>query len=309
MSERTHNLGGIATTIKSDSIALENIQPPALAGMDITDDHFGESELQHFDAAHVGFSEDNDSLHFFGPAENYASGQTLYYLAELAAERARQHIGGAMMHGAGAYIPSQERGILILGEKGAGKTSVVVALCQEAHGQLVGNDQVIVSTNSGLELVSGTQEIRIRRTAALLDPILAKLVAFDTTQNLPHWDNKKVVTPEEAGITPATDRHGVTDIVQVVIDRTLDSVFTKRDIADTQTLLFLTEKVSRHIRGIATPILTDSGTFEGFAPSLDTPKASQQRAEMVTAMVRDIGITKIYGPSATHIVASILEAS
>jgi hypothetical protein len=281
---------------------------PNLVGLDSGTMRSDYADFIHHDGDQVVCVARKDHLEFVAPAEQYDKCDTIFYLGELAAEQKRQLHGGAMLHAAGVYLPQSERGILILGEKGSGKTSTVVGLCIGAEGQLVGNDQVILaSSGKAMRLLDGSKDIQIRRTAAIQDPTLMSLVTF-TDQEKPNWDNKKIISPAQAGIDKAQLAPQVTDIIQVVIDRTLETTTVLRERRDTQMLLFIAEKISRHIRGVATPIMNNDGVFDAFSPSLDTPETAANRQALVNTML-SIGVTKIYAPSTDAMLEAIMSTN
>lgn len=301
----TYDLAGIETRIYSDSINLKQIKVPSLVGLNSGMKRSDYANLIHHDGNQVVCTAREDHLEFVAPAEQYNKCGTIFYLAELAAEQKRQLHGGALLHAAGVYLPRSERGILILGEKGSGKTSTAIGLCVSAEGQLIGNDQVILaSSGEEVRLLDGSKDIHIRRTAAIQDPTLMSLVTF-TDQNKPNWDNKKTISPVQAGIDEARFAPKITDVIQVIIDRTLKTTTVLREQRDTQTLLFIAEKISRHIRGVATPILNNNGVFDAFSPSLDTPETAAKRQALVNTIL-GIGVTKIYVPSTEAMLEAII---
>lgn len=304
----THEIAGIQTNIQSESIDLRQIKPPRLVGLDSGLQIIDHTSLIHAEGDTVTCHVRDDYLEFIAPAKSYDESATIYYLAELAAEQKRQLHGGALLHAAGVFLPESGRGLLILGEKGAGKTSTAIGLCKGAGGQLVGNDQIILgSSRSSINLIEGSKDIHIRRTAAIQEPELMSLVNYDD-ESKPNWDNKETISPLRAGIQEAYGAHEVTDVFQVVIDRTLEETTVKHELNDTQTLLFLVEKISRHIRGVATPITNNEGVFEGFSPSLDTPETSANRKRLIDLILNEICVTKIYAPSTEHVVESIVNS-
>jgi hypothetical protein len=303
----SYDLAGIETRIHSDSIDLTQMRVPNLVGLHSGVMRSDYANLIHHDGDQVICMAREDHLEFVAPVEQYNKCGTIFYLAELAAEQKRQLHGGAMLHAAGVYLPRSERGILILGEKGSGKTSTAISLCIGAEGQLVGNDQVILaSSGKAVRLLDGSKDIHIRRTAAIQDPTLMSLVTF-TDQKKPNWDNKKTISPAQAGIDEAQFAPQVTDVVQVVIDRTLETTTVLRERRDTQTLLFIAEKISRHIRGVATPIMNNDGVFDAFSPSLDTSETAANRQTLVNTIL-GIGVTKIYAPSTDAMIEAIMSS-
>lgn len=300
-----YDLAGIETRVHSDSIDLTRMRVPSLVGLNSGIVQIDYADLIHHDGDRVVCTEREDHLEFVAPAGKYDRCGTIFYLAELAAEQKRQLHGGAMLHAAGVYLPGSERGILILGEKGSGKTSTAIGLCMDAEGQLVGNDQIVLASyDKSVQLLDGSKDIHIRRTAAIQDPTLMSLATF-TDKEKPNWDNKKTVSPDQAGIEKAQFAPQVTDIIQVTIDRTLEGTTVLRERRDTQTLLFITEKISRHIRGVATPIMNNDGVFEAFSPSLDTAETAANRQALIHAIL-GIGVTKIYTPSTDAMVEAIM---
>lgn len=128
----------------------------------------------------VKFYPTSNKLVVAGKEENFKSGISLYYILEyfyafLTANRTQS----LWFHGAAVYSPKIGKSILIIGDKGSGKTSLVYRLCKTNKMQLIANDIVRVSlSKSGkLYISTSTQFLTIRETAVYCNYFIS-IIAF-----------------------------------------------------------------------------------------------------------------------------------
>lgn len=109
--------------------------------------------------------------------ENNASARTalMRVVREIAMNRARSD-GGVFLHA--AAIAVGERGLLIAGEKGAGKTTVLLHLLRETGADYVANDRVLLVSPDGATARGMPTIVTVRpRSLAFVPGLQAALVA------------------------------------------------------------------------------------------------------------------------------------
>lgn len=241
----------------------------------------------------LGFDFETKSLTARGRPEDFENGQVLAYLAFWLTEPQRQAKSAYTMYSAALAI--EGNGALLLGPSGAGKTSVLLKLCQICSCEVVSNNLTLVRYNSGdkhLYLEDGTKEIRPRFAAANDFPELKR--RFSQTDELT-WETKVSITPEEIGARRAEGPKKLTKIFETHYDiRGQDGFVARReDGLDVRYRLY--ENMSRVLRGTAISVFDKDNRFLGYMPSLDTPDLHSRRVQCIEAMVNEVGVISISG--------------
>jgi hypothetical protein len=241
-----------------------------------------------------------------GPTDVFAKGPELAFIAQALSERQRQENGGALIHAAAVANRDETEAILILGEKGSGKTLSSLELCRRGF-KLIGNDQVIVEQDSpeGLAIIDGSRFFLIRKTAA--DIALKDWFSVLPVDGRPAWNTKAQLAPAELGLASSNRRVPLVKVVQVQTDfASQPQPIIERSSDSLQTQLFLAEKMTRHISGSATPVLNEHGAIGTLLPSFDTPAARAQRLRLINQL-QDLQYTRIFAADAAT-VADAIEA-
>ncbi len=225
---------------------------------------------------------ENTTVTVMGPSSKFKSGTALIFRAMCLTEYQRQREGKVLTHGAGVVSP-EGKGILLLGNQGAGKTTLVLSLGMRGY-SLVGNDQVIFGKSAGdvVELLEGTKHITVRQNIRRYNLPVLQSVEFPTNGRS-EWDTKKVLCPNNINMQECTDAKPLNAVFLIHLDGLgTDKAGIKRLCPnDLQANLFLAEKFSRHITGVATPLLADDGNLLALPPSLDDEYTRRSRVELI----------------------------
>lgn len=244
-----------------------------------------------------------------GPEDEFGEGRAILYIAQYLAECARAHRYGAfLLHGAAVANPAGEGSHLLLGEKGAGKTTTAFRLCHEHGYGLIGNDQVIVApVNNGLlTTVGGNAWFNVRKTALSGDVYLGGVLKRDSSDELPAWNDKFRVNPEEIGVKAVKEQLSIKKLLHIRIDRSQPGLFI-RDWTGLSSSLFLHERLGRHVTGQATPFQNDRGDYLGSLPPVEPRKVLKARDNVVRLFMQH-GVTEIFAPSSDGIIDYILDS-
>ncbi|WP_103529556.1 hypothetical protein [Streptomyces sp. SM12] len=191
-----------------------------------------------------------------------AATATLAYVTYTALERARQQQQMLTLHGTALHAPGGEA-VLLLGTKGAGKTTTALALA--ARGWLHAGDDLVVlaqqATSGGLEILPGKPVAAIRDRLRPLDPKpLLDLAPFATAAAPLTRIVRLAVHPHAPpALRPATPLSG-----------------TER--------LRLHEGLARYISGLPTPLTGVADTPHSPVWPLDTAALARWRTDLLTRL-------------------------
>lgn len=293
-----------ASGISIDSAIQENVAAYGQVGLRIPETEDSELEIDGYvtfspsETPTILYSADRVALEITGPQEAFGTGRALSYMAG--------HLAGCLgaiknqrllIHAASVYSPGEDESILLIGEKGAGKTTLSTRMCLDYGYRLVGNDQVYIGISSDGKLLTtiGSTWIDIRETAEKAEPYLAQLGIPNTPGESPAWNNKRRLQPSEAGIETHDKESPISNIYNIRIDRhenrLRSSLWT-----GVQRSLILHERIGRQITGQTTPFQDDKGEYLGSIPPIELDKTLTVRDTIVKAIIQK-GITQLFGPS------------
>jgi hypothetical protein len=226
------------------------------------------------------FSPDTFVIH--GPTDSEAFIKRLPHLFYNLAERMRQETLGLVTAHAAA-VAKDGRGILILGDKGSGKTSLMLALCLTQGFEMIGNDSIVLGGKEELVIATGSHQINVRL------PVARKLnlPMRDTrvVDNKINYEIKFPFLPEELGIK-TTDRILPLSAVVRINLHSDNSDFVVSNIPSHEVeALRLSENFSRYIRGIPTPLELSNLGIRGHFPDLDTIQLTGFRNEIINTLL------------------------
>jgi hypothetical protein len=206
-------------------------------------------------------------------------GDSLAYLTYTVAEAARQHAGIATAHAAAATAPSGET-VLLLGDKGAGKTTTLFALAGRGW-QPVGDDLILLATNDSGELWV---------------PAAKRVTAVRTPRPGMHgYESKSVVDIGSALVLPPRP---VALVARLSVHPGAAALLRTGSPLRAVERLRLAENLARYITGTVTPLAL---TPEVCAPvyPFDTAAAVATRAALITA-IEHTGLRYLQAPSPDH---------
>ncbi|WP_018586435.1 hypothetical protein [Salinispora arenicola] len=191
-----------------------------------------------------------------------AASNSLAYVTYTAFERARQHQRKATVH-ATALIAPDGQAVLLLGAKGAGKTSTALALA--AQGWTHAGDDVVVLGESDDGRVSVWPG---KPTAAIRDP--ARPLAPKP---------QLALEPFATGLAP------LARVVRMAVHPALDTAsLTPAVPLSVNERLRLHETLGRYISGLPTPITGVAGVPYGPVWPLDSPALARWRSHLIARL-------------------------
>lgn len=224
---------------------------------------------------------DDGSYVISGPLKKPEFVNQLPYLAYNLAEKSRQEeLDMYSLHSA-SVATKDGRSILILGDKGSGKTILSIAFALNLEMGLIGNDLVSVKNRQGqLFAVSGSKVLDIRK--AVLKYAFPEIIINEFGAP---YEDKEAFIPEELGITLGDNSSGIVSVVRINLHPFNNKTILERHARRIQEVLRLRENFGRYIKGNVTPVTLNDQAFGGFFPSLDNSGLSGKRDEVIEQLM------------------------
>lgn len=220
-----------------------------------------------------------------------SSHERIGYVTYSALEAARHEIGLFTVHGSAAFLPDHEAGVLLLGDKGAGKTSTLLGLVTTYRAFPVGDDILVLrSTSSKIELLGGKKIATVRASTH------PHQFFFDTKTLLNLVPYKISKGPVPVSVVVRINVHsGNTSAVAKTVENGL------------RERLRLHENTLRFVSGLATPTCLDEMTVTGPVYRIDTTSAVASRQHVIDKLLTSPYL-KIQARSASEAGALIMMA-
>ena len=250
------------------------------------------------------YNEQSRRAYLLGRAGDFIDGQAVAWVGYWLMEQQRQEKSFFTMHLSALTIDG--KGILLLGQSGAGKTSLLLDLCQKHSSTVVSNDLTVVKhdVNSGkLMLVDGTKEIRLR--LASVDRNFPSLRHLFPDNIASAWESKVVVSPEDIGLRSETSQPELHSVFEVYLDSKGTDDLLIRQEKSIPIRYRLYEDMSRIIRGSAISAFDSNQKFLGYMPSLDSDEIHDMRVSCIEEMVDNMGIISVSGGDINEVTEAI----
>lgn len=224
-------------------------------------------------------AEKNREFLICGSFSDLASASTIPYFVHYILEAERAVKGKSTIHA--AAVSKDNKGILILGKQGSGKTSIALELCRKYGYSLIGNDLVLAGFKNGVGyLYGGTKIFRLRATTIKhYNKDFKKF--FQQNLNRDEWTNTIIIGPAEIGI--ATEKQVVP--IQAIYYIHLYSPhhdFFASAVDALLSKIYLYQIFSEYIKGAAIiPLVGKNLHYGGYLPSLDTETFFNSRIKFI----------------------------
>ena len=210
------------------------------------------------------------------PAQNLTE-SNLIYLAYPLLEKQFAQMGLSSCHS--ACVCKNGEATLIIGEAGAGKTSLAVNLCQNYGFSLISNDMTLIGLDGdGIAAYGGTKFLNLRLLSVKNN--MESLLYLFRNDIADEWTNKITIMAQDVGIDTEYGVVPITNVVHVRLDdRENDLKVTAGDSWRNNFLLY--QNLSSHIRGQAATFVDASGHPMGYIPSYETEETYLKRQELI----------------------------
>jgi hypothetical protein len=232
------------------------------------------------------------------------SGATIAFLAQNLTERLRQEREQFTLQGNAVITPRGEA-IVILGERGSGKTSITVELCQGFDCQFYANGQLVLGRSGGEARVSsGSQKLYVRRNQ-LADQTNRYVELSESAVSV--FDQKVIIPHEDLGISAAKGEFKIAGLVVVHLDATgqAETAAIKKEPTNLMDNLFLAEKLQRQITGVSTPLIDAGGKLVALSPSFATDETRRNCVNFINSLYEEVQIYEVSGSNVTQMSRAI----
>jgi hypothetical protein len=250
----------------------------------------------------VEYDQNKKQLLVVGPKEEFSDGQALAYMTFFLTEAQRQADGIVTAHA--AALSYQNSGLLILGERGDGKTSVCLGLGRKYGYRLAANDLTTLGydpVKDKAEVHDGTKIFGLRLSAVRgrFDELLH--LYDDTTKT--SWTTKAFVLPHDVGMEIDNNINPVEKVYMVYLDSTKTDNLSTYQMDGMWIKNYLYENFSRYIRGTAIVAFgSKSKDFLGYLPSLDQQLFHRKRLSLIEYLIKKTKIINVSGGNLEQIV-------
>jgi len=240
--------------------------------------------------------EGGKTLRINGPIKKIVEGNTIPFMAHFMIEQQLQN--DCIFTTQGAGLSKNGRAVLVMGKRGAGKTSVALELCKKYNYNLIGNDLVLVGLKSNKGYFLGGAKVFTLRftTVKHYNTDLRKF--FKKSKN--EWVNKVRLFPKDLGISVEKKYPRIIRAfyVHLLNDKSaplyIRKIKGKKD--SNMGRFYLYEELSRYIRGVSIPIAYGPQFSVGdYLPSLDKEEYHKNRVKFIDWVMNDVEFYFISG--------------
>lgn len=180
-----------------------------------------------------------------------------------------------------ACVVKNGEATLLIGEAGAGKTSLAINLCQQYGYSLLSNDMTLIGEDDGcVYACGGTKFINLRLLSVKSN--MPSLLYLFQNDNKDLWTNKVSVMASSIGIEEEYAITPIKNILFVHIDARDKFKVANGDSWRNNFLLY--QNVSAHIRGTASTFVNKKGYPIGYIPSFETEDTYNRRMNLINSI-------------------------
>lgn len=239
----------------------------------------------------------NKTLEIKGPVNSLVLASAIPFRAHFMIEAQMEKDSIFTTQGAGAS--KNGKAVLLMGKRGAGKTSVTLELCKKYGYKLVGNDLLLAGFNKNKGYFYGGAKVFTLRytTVKYYNTDLQK---FFNKESPNEWTNKVRLLPADLDIPIEKDKPEIAKALYIHLlnDKSAPLYIRKIDDKEVSNMgtLYLYEELSRYIRGVCIPFVYGSQFKIGnYLPSLDNNSCHKNRVRFINWLVRDMGFYFVSG--------------
>ena len=240
----------------------------------------------------------NKILEIKGPLKDIIEAATIPFRAHFMLEQQMEKDSIFTMP-QGAGISKGGKAALLVGKRGAGKTSITLELCRKYNYKLVGNDLVLIGLKKNKAYFFGGAKVFTLRFTTV-KYYNTDLQNFFKKEHPNEWTNKVRLLPKDLGISIEKKHPKIIKAfyVHLLNDESAPIYIQKIGGKEASYMgrLYLYEELSRYIGGTCIPLVYGSQFYIGdYLPSLDKPEYHRNRVRFIDWIMDDIGFYFISG--------------
>lgn len=222
---------------------------------------------------------DNNKIQLHYPIKELTK-QNIIYSARYLLEKQWGENGKATCHS--ACVEKDGKAILILGNEGAGKTSIALNLCMRYGYNLISNDQTIIGKQDDILMAfGGTKFISLRYTSVKEN--MPNLIKVFGEKEIEEWSEKVIVMARDLEIKEVNEKVPIEQVVRVHTDNRIDSLKSSQG-DNWRNNFLLYEILTENIRNTNSTIVDKYGHPIGYVPSYDTKEMYEKRVDVINTI-------------------------
>lgn len=180
-----------------------------------------------------------------------------------------------------ACVSKDGKATLLVGEAGAGKTSLAVNLCNNYGYSLISNDMTLIGKeNDTIYAYGGTKFINLRLLSVKSNmPFL--LYLFENS-NKDSWTNKISLMARDIDIKEEYSKLPIKNVLFIHVDNRDKYKESNGDSWRNNFLMY--QNTSSHIRGTAATFIDKRGYPIGYIPSFETKETYEKRIDLINTI-------------------------
>lgn len=185
--------------------------------------------------------------------------------------------------------------VLLLGDAGAGKTSIAINLWKQYGYDVISNDQTVIGIKEDqLYAYGGTQFINFRYASVEQNMpfLISKL--FSTIPR-DKWNEKVTVLADQIGMNVVTFKTPIQQILVLHVDNRKEEVVVQEG-DNWKNNFMLYQNLTENIRNSASCIVNKYGHPIGYVPSYDNFNLFQKRSNMIQKINQNAYFKTVTGP-------------
>ena len=191
-----------------------------------------------------------------------------------------------------ACVSKDGKATLIVGDAGAGKTSLAFQLCANGY-KLISNDMTLVGISNEDKLVAyaGTKFMNLRLLSVQQN--MPELLYLFQNNKGDNWTNKISVMAHDIGIDEEYEPTIIENVIFLRLDSREKLSVTSGDSWRNNFLLY--QNTSSHIRGSAATFIDKNGHPIGYIPPMETEETYYKRSYLLNKINKNENYKYVVG--------------
>ncbi|MDD5864867.1 MAG: hypothetical protein PUD07_00020 [bacterium] len=207
---------------------------------------------------------------------NIVSESNILYMGQKFLER--QNLENSKISCHSACVEKDGKAVLLIGEAGAGKTSLAINLCMQHGYNLISNDMTLIGNNDGmLYAYEGTKFLNLRLESVNNNMPQLKFLFENCKKN--EWLYKKCMMPHDIGILEARGSFPIVNVFFIHVGNRMNCELSPGDTWRNNFIIY--QNLTSHISNQSSSFVDKKGHNIGYVPSFDTKELYENRIKII----------------------------